>query len=165
MPVATDPRIAIEQAKQHAENGKARFLKTFSYVPDDKLGYAPSQTARTPLRVAAHVGLANFNLAKIIRGEPLPDVSAEELFAKVAEAEKGITTREQALQTIEASHQDVLSALDSLSPDMIEREVHTPGLDAPMTFYMNLPGLHMFGHAAQIDYQQTIWGDMDPHFN
>ena len=34
----------------------------------------------------------------------------------------------------------------------------------PMTFLMNLPGIHANAHAAQIDYLQTCWGDQEVHF-
>jgi len=33
----------------------------------------------------------------------------------------------------------------------------------PMAFWASLPGLHMSGHATQIDYLQTIWGDLADH--
>ena len=33
----------------------------------------------------------------------------------------------------------------------------------PMAFWVNLPGMHMGSHASQIDYLQTIWGDLVDH--
>ena len=32
-----------------------------------------------------------------------------------------------------------------------------------MSTWVNLPGMHMDNHAAQIDYLQTIWGDLANH--
>ena len=57
----------------------------------------------------------------------------------------------------------VHAALDALTPERIDSIVETPVVTRPMPFFMNLPGIHMGNHAAQIDYLQTIWGDMDFH--
>ncbi|MGI8924225.1 MAG: hypothetical protein ACR2HJ_09365 [Fimbriimonadales bacterium] len=48
------------------------FLKTFSFVPDDKLNWTPSPTAKTAIRIAAHTAIYAGNFAKMIRDRKLP---------------------------------------------------------------------------------------------
>lgn len=153
----------IEQCKQSAQRGKSQFLNTFAYVPDDKLTWSPSPTAKSALRVAAHVGITNQAFAGILRGERMPGTSFEELIERMNAAEQGVTSREQAVRLIEESTAAVLASLDSMTPEAVGSMVETPVVNAPMTFFMSLPGLHMSAHAAQVDYLQTIWGDLEMH--
>ena len=154
---------AIEQAKQHTLACKGRFQLTFSFVPDDKLDYSPSSTTRTPLRIATHVAMSNFTFAGIIKMDPPKESDMEAIKAMMAEKEASITTREQALAMLEESTDAVLAALDGCNDDTIDAMIPTPVFTAPMTFWMNLPARHMDNHASQIDYIQTVWGDMDWH--
>lgn len=153
----------IEQCKQSALRGKSQFLNTFAFVPDDKLTWSPSPTAKSALRVAAHVGITNQAFAGILRGEKMPGTSFEELIERMNAAEQGVTSREQAVQMIEESTAAVLAALDSMTPEAVGSMVETPVVNAPMTFFMSLPGMHAGNHAAQVDYLQTIWGDLAMH--
>ncbi|MBM3123307.1 MAG: DinB family protein, partial [Chloroflexi bacterium] len=148
-----------QQAKAFADNGRDALLKTLACVPDDKLNWQPAETAKTALQIAAHAALPNSLFAALIRGEGFPRVPAEEVFAQQAAAEAALTTRQQVVQLIERSTVEVGAALDALTPELMASTVETPLLTAPMTFFMTLPGLHMYTHASQIDYLQTIWGD------
>jgi len=153
----------VQQAKAFANDGKGALLKTFSCVPDDKLNWQPAGTAKSALRIAAHAATPNSFFASLLRGEGMPDVPVEEVFAQQEAAEAALTSREQVVELIERSSAEVEAALEALTPELIASTVETPFLTAPMTFFMTLPGLHMYTHASQIDYLQTIWGDMEFH--
>ncbi|AIE86122.1 DinB family protein [Fimbriimonas ginsengisoli] len=163
MDTAVTSSPIVEQAKQYTVICKDRLLKTLSFIPDDKLDWAPAPTCKSALRIAAHCGVSNGNFLAIIAGAKFPEISREEMIAMAMEAEKAVTTREQAIALIEQSSQAVLDALDSLTPEQIEMVIETPFITAPMPFWMNLPGRHMDNHASQIDYLQTCWGDMVWH--
>ena len=60
--------IAACQARVRA--AAERLGKTFSFVPDDKLDWSPSRTARTALAIVAHCCQANRMFAKVLGGEP-----------------------------------------------------------------------------------------------
>lgn len=161
--VSPSTQASIDQAKERLAGCKHRLLTTFSFVPDDKLGYTVSTTTRSPLRIAAHAGLSNYFFAGIIRGtaEFGPDA-----MAAIEEAEKkelDVTTRQQAIDIIEQSTMEVIAAIESLTDETAVKTVVTPILTAPMAFWTDLPARHMDNHAAQIDYIQTIWGDKDWH--
>lgn len=153
----------IGQAKQSIVMGKERFLKTFSFVPDDKLNWSPTPTAKSALRIAAHVGLSNQGMAGIVRGEKFPFASMKEMFEDVEPAEKAITTREQAIKQIEDGTSMALAALDALTPERLAADAGLP-MPMPMGQFIMIIGMHMLNHAAQIDYLQTCWGDMENHF-
>jgi hypothetical protein len=150
-------------AKQATEAGKQRILKALSFVPDEKLTWSPSETAKSALRVAAHAGVSNGMFASILSGQKPSAGSMAEVFAAMDTAEKAITTREAAIKSVEESSSAIVAALDKMTPELVGSTVEMPFGSFPMAFFMTLPGSHMDAHAAQIDYIQTIWGDLDPH--
>lgn len=154
---------AIERSKAQVVNCKDRLLKTFAAVPDDKVTWSPSPTAKSALRIVAHIGVTNFGFTGLLRGQESQFASFEELFAYFDHEEAKITSREQAVKLIEDSSNAVLAALDELSEEKMASEVKGPFGTMPMTFWMALPGRHADNHASQIDYLQTIWGDLGIH--
>lgn len=154
----------IAQAKRDAEEAKAQLLRTFEFVPEDRLGWSPSSTARTALQIVAHCGTANVAFATVLRGEELPLPSnPEEAAALIRAGGREVETREVAVKLVEDSTAEVIAALDRVTADMIETAPTSPFGPLPFPVWMSLPSIHMSGHARQIDYLQTIWGDTDDH--
>jgi hypothetical protein len=140
-------------------------LKTFQFVPEDKLKWSPSPTARTPLQIVAHCGVANRAFATVLRGEPLPLSSdPKEAAAQIRDGGKDTATREAAVKLVEDGTAEVLAALDTVSTERAGSTTHTPFGPLPFSIWMNLPSEHMTGHAHQVNYLQTIWGDAENHF-
>ena len=142
------------------------FLKTFSFVPDDKLNWTPSPTAKPAIRIAAHTAIYAGNFAKMIRERQLPSGDIPEFVAIVEAAEKLLTSRTEMENLFRQNTDEVIAALDTLAPEAICMSLDSGlGWSLPMTFLMQLPGIHALSHAAQIDYLQTCWGDQDVHFD
>ena len=163
--IAPDTHPVTAGAIQGLEMGKGMLLNTFKYVPDDKLSYTPSETSKSALRIAAHCAVTNYGLAAMLRGEPSEITTFAQLFDYCNQEEVKLTSREQVVAALEDSCENVKAAIQSVSPSDFEGMVGQGELQGPTTFFMNLPGLHMSMHSAQIDYLQTGWGDMTTHFN
>ena len=163
MSTATETSPLVEQAKRHTGMVKDRLLKTFSFVPDDKLTWSPAPTCKCALRIVAHCGNSNAAFIRIMKGIPFPATSPEEMMEMARAADEAITTREEAIALIESSTAEVLVTIDNLTPAQVDSMIETPMFTAPMAFWMNLPARHMDNHASQIDMLQTCWGDMDWH--
>lgn len=166
METITKPNITdlIEQSKQNAEMAKSRLLRTFEFVPDDKLTWSPAESSKHALRIVAHCGVTNNIFATILRGEELPvPASAEEAVAQVGSMEKSITDRQSAVKLIEDSTNAVVQALSHVTPERMDTSPMSPFGPFPMAFWMALPAIHMGNHAGQIDYLQTIWDDQEFH--
>jgi hypothetical protein len=154
----------ITQARQATEAAKAQLLGTFEHVPEDRLHWSPSPTARTALQIVAHCGAANRAFAAVLRGEELPrPASAEEAAAQIRAGGRDVTTRTAAVKLVEDSTAEVIRALEKVSPELIQTAPMSPFGAFPFPFWMHLPSEHMGGHARQIDYLQTIWGDHEDH--
>ncbi len=161
-----DAEGLIASCKALAVEGMEEFLNTLSFVPDDRLTWTPSPTAKSAIRIAAHTALYAGRFASMIKTRKLPfSGSLAEWKVRRNSEECEITNRTDIEVIFRQGTEEVLAALDSLTPEFISTPLdfgvgHSP----PMTFLMNLPGMHAISHAAQIDYLQTCWDDQEVHF-
>ncbi len=159
-----DSRVA--SCKENAVSAMEGFLKTFSFVPDDKLTWSPTPTAKSAIRIAAHTALYAGNFAQMIRERKLPQKDdIPERLARMNAAEAAITSRAEMERIFRKNTEEVLAALDTLTPEEMEITLDSGlGWTVPMSFLMNLPGNHAMTHESQIDYLQTCWDDQVVHF-
>lgn len=153
----------ITMCKERATEAMDSFLRTLSFVPSDKLTWSPTPTAKSALQIAAHCAGYSGGFAAIIRAGRFP-WSGEEFRAQVQSAIEAITTLEQAEEVLRKGIADSVAALDTVKPEQIGSTIEAPALGkTPFLFFMTLPAYHLDGHAAQIDYLQTCWGDQEVH--
>jgi|GEM_PF-278499 len=147
---------AIDQWKVGAQRALARIKDTFDHVPDDKLNWTPSETAKTPLAIFAHACVSNQHFAGVLRNEPMPEGGLPQVFEELGRKQAGITTREQANLVYENSTRECMEAIANLKPsDLIGNDTKA--------FLLTLIARHTDSHAAQIDFLQTCWGDLEDH--
>lgn len=139
------------------------FLRNFSKVPDDKLTWQATPTAKSPLRIAAHTALYMSRFASMINAKSTPVVDDIEAWvAKNVAEENAITTREEVEKAFREGTAEVIAALDKLTAEDTELIIDSgQGWTMPMTFLMNLPGWHAAVHMGQIDFLQTCWDDQE----
>lgn len=151
----------IESSKQRAVSCMEFFLRNFSHVPDEKLSWTPTPTAKSAIRIAAHTALYAGRFARMIRDrrQPAPENLNEWLAERDAE-EVAITSREEVETIFREGTAEVLAALDTLMPEDLEMSLDSgQGWSMPMKQLIGLPGFHATLHAGQIDYLQTCWDD------
>lgn len=136
------------------------FLRNFSHVPDERLSWTPTPTAKSALRIAAHTALYAGRFAAMIRDRRLPaPENLEEWLAERAAEEIAITSREEVERVFREGTAEVLAALDSLSDEEQGMSLESGHGSFPMRRLMELPGWHATLHTGQIDFLQTCWGD------
>jgi uncharacterized damage-inducible protein DinB len=137
------------------------FLRNFSRVPDEKLEWAPAPTAKSALRIAAHAALYAGRFAQMIRERELPQPEDLDDWLAQREAEEAaIATRDEVERAFRKGTEEVLAALDSLTPEEVASTMDSgQGWTMSMDFLMRLPGIHATLHTGQIDYLQTCWDD------
>lgn len=153
----------VELYKKSAVEEMEMFLRNFSHVPDDRLNWTPTPTAKSAIRVAAHAALYAGRFARMIEDRKLPAVDnlAEWLAQRNAE-EEAITCRGEMERIYRKGTNEVLAALDGLTPEEIASTLDSgQGWSMPMTRLMALPGWHATLHTGQIDFLQTCWDDQE----
>lgn len=147
----------IQQARDLARLGLKRFQRTFEHVPDDKVHWSPTETSKSALRILVHTALANQYFASVLRGDQIPHRTANEVVREIFERETSVTDRQEAEALFQSSMSEVLRSYDLL-------DINRVATDPKVAFVLTLVGRHADGHASQIDYLQTTWGDLENHF-
>jgi hypothetical protein len=154
----------IAQAKAATEKAKDGLLTMFEAVSEARLNWSPSPTARTPVWLVAHCGAANNAFATILRGEPwLMPHNPTERDAIIRAGGQEVTTRAEAIRSIEDSTTAILQALDAITDDLAQGVPESPFGAIPYTFWMTATVSHTEYHRCQLAYLQTIWGDLQDH--
>jgi len=153
----------VEDAKAEFLRAKDRLEKGLASTPDDKINWSPSATSRSPIALVAHSALSIEGMRGWLDGEPFPFSSMEELddFSRKKEAE--FSTRDQVKQALDQHTSVFLAWLDSLSDDRVASMFESPMGSFPMAAAITFPADHLRGHAAQLEYLQTIYGDRTMH--
>ncbi len=156
----------IAACKESTIEGMEYFLRNFSFVPDDKLTWAPTPTAKSAIRIAAHTALYAGRFAYMIRERKLPaNDGLDEWLAQRNAEEIALTSRTEMESVFRKGTDEVIAALTSLTPDAIELSLDSGlGWSMPMSRLMRLPGWHATLHAGQIDFLQTCWDDQEVYF-
>lgn len=156
----------VARAAGHSTRFSERLIHLLSFVPDDKLAWMPSPTSRSSLRLVAHCALINRFFADVITGKmPERMPSPQEFFSSVRQAEETITTRESAVTLVMETTTELCSAIATVTPETIDATRKSPFGAIEARFWINQAGDHLAGHAGQLEYLQTLWGDMDDHMS
>jgi hypothetical protein len=154
---------SVESAKENVVQGMEMFLRNFAHVPDERLTWSPTPTAKSAIRIAAHTALYAGRFARMIRDRQLPKVdSLEEWLTQRNAEEAALTSRQEIERVFREGTAEVIAALDTLSSEEQEMSLDSgQGWSMSMSFLMNLPGWHATLHTGQIDYLQTCWNDQE----
>jgi len=153
----------INQAKGELNRAKDRLAKDLTTTPDDKLNWSPSSTARTPIQLVAHSAMSISGMQSWFSGTPFKWASIEEADKEWREMEKAYTTRKEVADLLEENTANYCKWLDSLTAEKLASDFTTPFGIFPMAMAITFVADHLRNHAGQLEYVQTIYGDLDWH--
>lgn len=144
---------------------KDRMVALLRATPEDKLNWKPTPQSRSIVEIVAHSAHALSNIHKQLSGTPFAvptSLEANQIFLEHDSAWKSGLEVEAYLEEACRGYVDFLS---TLQPKDLDRMVTLPfGLgEAPMGYFMTMGHVHTLGHIAQIEYVQTMYGDLDWH--
>lgn len=152
----------VTQATNHIQRFSARLIRLLSVVPDDKILWSPSPTAKSSVRIVAHCAVTNMAFTKLITGNmPQSMPTPDDFFKGLDDDAEKTTTRESAVALLEESTTELCKAIGTMNAANIDSTPNSPFGPIPMRFWLNEGGNHMAVHSGQLEYLQTIWGDMD----
>lgn len=156
---------AVASAQAELIGTKDRMVALLRATPEDKLGWKPSPSSRSILEIVAHSAHAMGNIHVQLSGTPFPVPTSKEANVVFLEHDSAFTSREQVEAYLEEKCQGYVDFLGTLQPEDLSRMLTLPfGLgEAPMAYFMTMGSVHTMGHIAQIEYVQTMYGDLDWH--
>ncbi len=145
------------------QRASSKFMKAISFVPDDKLAYAPTTQCMSAREIGAHIAIVNVAYIAYLLNTPRPYNSFEGLFELSKSEGAKYTSTKSLVADLERSFSTVLEQLRSFPADIITKDVQTVrGTEKALTLLERFAP-HIYIHAGQIDYLQTIWGDTEVH--
>jgi len=151
----------ISEAKAELLRAKSRIVTALTTTPDDKIGWSPAPTARTPIELVAHSALGISGIQEVLAGKPFPFSDMTAADTEFRAAEKEFATREQALGLLEKNTAAYVAWLDTLTAEQIGATFTEFGRPIAMASAITFAADHLRNHAAQLEYIQTIYGDRE----
>ncbi|MBX3111766.1 MAG: DinB family protein [Fimbriimonadaceae bacterium] len=154
----------VAAAKAEFDRAKNRVLSAFSHIPDDKINWSPTPTSRTPVELVAHCGIGTEGLGGwIASGMSFEGFDPVAIENSMREQESHVKTREEAVALLEKGCAFYQGWLDTVTDEQVNATIQTPMGERRMADVITFPADHLRGHAAQLDYIQTIHGDRAWH--
>lgn len=138
----------IDLCKSRASEALDYFLCAIRFVPEDKLTWSPSPTAKSTLQIAAHCAGYSHGFARVLAAHSFPS-DVEDFLNPIHQAINSITTIREAEDILRDGIAQTLLALDAVPSEMIGARIKTPQGDTPFRFFMTIPSAHLTGHAYQ----------------
>lgn len=159
------PQETINQARDAYLQSQAQLRAALNNIPEDRLNWSPSASARTPIQLAAHSAQSVQFIREQMSGTPFRYKTTAEADAFFREWEQQFESREQVLALLDEASYQYLAFLDELTPEHLEMSRVLPfGLGVmPVMGWLTAAPMHTRHHAAQIEYIQTIYEDRDWH--
>lgn len=153
----------IEQAKADFLQAQQGLIRALDKTPPERQKWSPSDTARSPLEVAAHAAFAVGSMLDNLTGDTFAIPTTAEADVYFREAEQTLDSRDKVVECLERNGQAYLEWLDTVTPEILAAQMKVPfGFgEVPMTAGISFMAAHLNWHAAQIHYIQTIYGDRD----
>lgn len=149
------PSIDLADLAKSVAMARERLVHGLEQTPEEQLSQSASETAKSPLRIAAFaVRFVGFMGPYLKEGNP-PDRSAPW---------PEVDTRESAIAQVNAAFDKLETAINSLTEEDLQRPMVVPWGATVPTSTMVVFGVGALGYIqGQLNYAQTVYGDMDPN--
>lgn len=141
-----------ESAALFTEKSGQEMLLTLARTPDDKLDWKPEETARTTMDFLRECSVHCDEWAQLLESYVWPD--------KFTVRVGSITTREEAVAEMTASVKRLAEVIRAVPDEKLDIPFKTPWEEAPIAFWLTYAGGHTQYHTGQMNYIQTLYGDM-----
>jgi hypothetical protein len=156
--------VLVTDAKNELQQRSERLLHLFSLVPDDKRDWSPSSTSRTSSQIVAHCAVVFKFVEDAITGKlPENPPSVEDFLRVMYETENGIAAHENVTSALKDAVVRLREIIGTVTSENIDAQVNTSFGPMPIRFLVTLAQEQLASHIGQIEYLQTIWGDLDNH--
>lgn len=143
-------------ATAQVTNAGNYYLGDLKAISEEDLLKSPAGQARAPIDFTYEVVLINRRIATRLRGETPPPMS----FEGWTVAPDEFRSKEAAVREMEAS---VKEMVDAIGTDAM-RTIVMPDRESTAFEVANFGALHIMYHDAQLNYLQSMKGDMEMHW-
>ncbi len=153
----------IKEILKMTQMSKASIEKCASFVPKDKWAWRPSETARSAQQSIGHAATSVQMMTKVLKGEKIDFRGMDHGKMRKAE-EKQAKTFEEGKELLDRSWKEFEATVNRLSAADIMKTVEMPWGKRTYADIVKDTGWELSYIFAQLQYLQTIWGDLEDHF-
>lgn len=148
---------ATAYATAQVTNAGNYYLGDLKAISEEDLLNSPAGQARAPIDFTYEVVLINRRIASRLRGETPPPMTFEGWMV----APEEFRSKEAAVREMESSVKEIV---DAIGTDVM-RTIVTPERESTAFEMANFGALHIMYHDAQLNYLQSMKGDMAMHWD
>jgi hypothetical protein len=145
-----------ESAALFSEKSGQEMLLTLARTPDDRLEWRAEETARTVMDFLRECAVHCDEWAQLLESGVWP----EQFKTRVG----SIASREEAVAEMTASVGRLAAVIRGLPDDRLDLLLKAPWEEAPIGFWVTYAAGHTQYHTGQMNYIQTLYGDMGMDF-
>jgi len=146
----------LEASIKGVESALRCYLADLDAMTDEEIMGCAGGSARKPVDFTFEIALLNARMAARIRGEELPPEPAEEWWTAPDEYQSKTLITDY----LKSSTEELLAALKAIPEEDGARLVGS----RPAFAAANFAGMHMMYHCAQLNFIQSLHGDMKMHW-
>lgn len=152
----------MESAVKAIEQATAFYHKDLEALSEEQILNCPGGSARKPIDFTYEVALINRRIAaRLIGAEPPAAPEGDDWWIAPDE----IRSKEGILAYMAESSAALLEAARSLSEEEASKMVGTPGSERPAFALANFAAMHTMYHDAQLNFVQSLAGDLAMHWH
>jgi len=145
-----------EASARFTEKSGAEMLLTLARTPDDKLDWKPEPTARSAMDFMRECAVHCDEWAQLLDSFTWP--------AQFKTRIGSIATREEAIAEMNAAVARLVASIREVPDDKLDDLLKAPWEEAPIGIWLTYAAGHNQYHIGQMNYIQTLYGDMGMDF-
>jgi hypothetical protein len=137
------------------------YVQDLEALTHDQLDKSPGGKARSGYDFTHEVIVVNNRIATQLKGEDAGPWPFGEDWAVCPDADR---TKETAIQQIKDSTDAIVAAMEQVPEDKFNEKFKLGERETSYSGMVGLAGMHMMYHAAQLNYIQSLAGDLKVHW-
>lgn len=139
-------------------------MRTAKAMPDDRLDWQPSDSARSALDLVREIALSGAWFVALARGEKVE--AGEDHAERERERAAELKTLEECETQARRDTSELCAMISRSGSEQLEEEVKLPfggGMTVTKADLFGMHYSHLVYHSGQINYIQTLYGDAEMH--
>ena len=146
---------------ERLQRAKKAYIDDLEAMSDEQIMNSPGGSARKPVDITYEVILVNKMITKRLKGEE-PDAWPSEGWITAPE---DFSNKEEIVKQFAASVDEVAAQIESRSEDQMLEPIETPNGPSSALKMGSFSAMHIAYHDGQLNYVQSLSGDMEMHWN